>query len=346
MRTRLITGLAGPILSRDEASFLRSARPAGIILFSRNCETSEQIRALVASAREAIGADDTLVLIDQEGGRVQRLRPPLGRALPPGAAYGVMYAADPLAARTAARHAAWLVGRDLLELGIDTNCAPVADVPISGAHDIIGDRAYGRTAEQVADLARAVAEGLLAAGVLPVVKHIPGHGRATKDSHFELPAVNAPRADLSASDFAVFRLLNDLPAAMTAHVVFTSIDSHHPASTSPDVTRLVIRGEIAFDGLLMSDDLSMNALSGSIRSRAEAVLAAGSDLALHCNGILAEMEAAAAGVSPLAGASRERFDAARSAMARCRRPMELAEAETALAAVLALHAGSSRTESV
>ncbi len=346
MRTRLITGLAGPTLTREEASFLRAARPAGIILFARNCETREQIRELTSSAREAIGAEDVLVLIDQEGGRVQRLRPPLGRALPPGAAYGSLYARDPRAAIDAARSAAWLVGRDMLDLGIDTNCAPVADVPISGSHDIIGDRAYGRTAEQVADLARAVAEGLLAAGVLPVIKHIPGHGRATKDSHFELPVVNAPRADLTTSDFLAFRLLNDLPAAMTAHVVFTAIDSHHPASTSHDVTRLVIRGEIAFLGLLMSDDLSMKALSGSIRSRAEAVLAAGSDLALHCNGILSEMEEAAAGVAPLAGASRERFDAARAAMSTRRRPMEVAEAEAALAGVLALAAGAPRAESV
>lgn len=345
MRLSLITGLAGTIVRDDERSFLKAARPAGIILFARNCESHAQIRSLVAEAQDAVGAHDLLVLIDQEGGRVQRLRPPLGRALPPGAAYATLYAADPDAAIAAARSAAWLVGRDLLALGINTNCAPVADVPVPGSHDIIGDRAYGHEPGQVAALARGVAEGLLAAGVLPVVKHIPGHGRATADSHLALPVVEASRADLSATDFAAFRALNDLPAAMTAHVVFTAVDGSQPASTSAVVTRDVIRGDIGFDGLLMSDDLSMHALSGSLRSRAEAVIAAGSDLALHCNGRLEEMEQVAAGAQALSGAALMRFRRAWAARQEGRE-MIVADSEAALARVLALARGTTRTESV
>lgn len=345
MRLSLITGLAGTSLTGDEARFLRSARPAGIILFARNCDSHAHIRALVAAAHDAVGADDMLVLIDQEGGRVQRLRPPLGRLLPPGAAYAGLYATDPEAAVAAARAAAWLVGRDLTSLGINTNCAPVADVPVPGSHDIIGDRAYGHGPAQVAALARAVAEGLLAAAVLPVVKHIPGHGRATADSHLALPVVATPRAELSATDFAAFRALRDLPAAMTAHVVFTAVDGASPASTSPVVTRDVIRGEIGFDGLLMSDDLSMHALTGTLRQRAEAVIAAGSDLALHCNGRLDEMHEVAAGVPSLAGLALSRFHKAWTARQH-RREMVVADSEAALARVLEGYSSTPRTESV
>lgn len=345
MRLSLITGLAGTELAPAEAAFLRAARPAGLILFTRNCNSHEQIRSLVADARAAVGADDVLVAIDQEGGRVQRLRPPLGRALPPAAAYATLYGSDSAGALDAARAAAWLAGRDLLGLGVNCNCAPVADVPVLGAHDIIGDRAYGRTAAQVAALGRAVAEGLLAAGVLPVVKHIPGHGRATADSHLALPVVDTPHEELSATDFAAFRALRDLPAAMTAHVVFTAIDGERPASTSAAVTRDVIRGEIGFGGLLMSDDLSMQALSGTLRARAEAVIGAGSDLALHCNGRLDEMEQVAAGVPALAGPSLERFLGAWAARS-AGRELDVAAAEAALAGALAAHAGTPRTESV
>lgn len=345
MRLSLITGVAGHVLTDGETAFLKAARPAGIILFARNCDSHAQIRALVSAAHEAIGAHDLLVLIDQEGGRVQRLRPPLGRALPPGATYATLYAADPDAAVAAARSAAWLVGRDLLDLGINTNCAPVADVPVPGSHDIIGDRAYGHEPGQVAALARGVAEGLLAAGVLPVVKHIPGHGRATADSHLALPVVEASRAELSATDFAAFRALRDLPAAMTAHVVFTAVDAAQPASTSAIVTRDVIRGDIGFDGLLMSDDLTMHALSGSLRARAEAVIAAGSDVALHCNGRLEEMEQVAAGVPALSGEALSRFGRAWTARNE-RRELVVADSEAALARVLALSKGTTRTESV
>ncbi len=329
-----LTGVSGETLTADEAAFLRSASPAGLILFARNCTSHDQIRRLVGDVREAVGLDDFLVLIDQEGGRVQRLRPPLGRALPAADAYARLYGTDPAAACEAAYLTARLLADDLLDLGINTDCAPVADVPVDGAHDVIGDRAYGREAAQVAALARAVAEGFMAGGVLPVVKHIPGHGRATADSHHELPVVTEPHAVLSATDFAVFRALSDLPAAMTAHVVFTALDAQAPASTSHGVTQKVIRGEIGFGGLLMSDDLSMKALSGSFGDRCRAVLAAGSDLALHCNGVLAEMEQVAEAAPSLTGDAARRFTAA-LAVLKQREPYDSARAEQQLALALA-----------
>ena len=252
--------------------------------------------------RTAVGADDLLVLIDQEGGRVQRLRPPLGRALPPAAAYGRLYASDHAAAVLAAFEAARLLAADLTDLGINTDCAPVLDLPVAGAHDIIGDRAYGRSVDQVVALGQGGRRRLHRGRRLPVIKHIPGHGRATADSHLSLPVVTESRAELSATDFAPFKALQHMPAAMTAHVVFRDIDPGAPASTSAIVTRDIIRGEIGFDGLLMSDDLTMKALTGPMRARAESVIAAGSDLALHCSGDLAEMHEAAAGRARSRGA--------------------------------------------
>jgi len=342
MRTALITGVAGHALTPRETAFLKETRPAGVILFARNLESHAQIRALVAAACAAVGTNELLVLIDQEGGRVQRLRPPLGRALPPAAAYGQLYERDPDAAADAAFAVARLLAADLAALGINTNCAPVADVPVAGSHQIIGDRAYGNSPEQVARLARAVAEGLMAGGVLPVVKHIPGHGRATKDSHLALPVVSEPRAALSATDFAPFKALSGLPAAMTAHVVFTAIDAEAPASTSAIVTRDIIRGEIGFDGLLMSDDLSMQALSGAMRERAERVIAAGSDLVLHCNGHMDEMQAVAAGTPQLQGRALERFQQALGVINR-RKPFDAAASEAQLAHMLALAAGGAES---
>lgn len=342
MRTALIVGVAGTELSRDEAQFLKDARPAGFILFARNLDNHAQIRALISDVRAAIGDDDLLVLIDQEGGRVQRLRPPLGRALPPAAVYGSLYARDRAGAVEAAREAARLLAADLMDLGINTDCAPVLDVPVPGAHDIIGDRAYGRTVEQVVTLARAVGEGFIAGGVVPVIKHIPGHGRATADSHLALPVVTEPREELMETDFASFKALNDLPAAMTAHVVFRDIDPAAPASTSPIVTREIIRGAIGFDGLLMSDDLTMKALSGPMRVRAESVIAAGSDLALHCSGDLPEMADAAAGAGRLEGRAGARFDAAIK-ITKATKPFDSAAAEAQLAKVLAFAAGSAES---
>jgi len=343
MATAFITGVSGETLTPAEAAFLKSAAPAGLILFARNCISHEQIRRLVDDARAAVGSDDFLVLIDQEGGRVQRLRPPLGRALPAANAYAQLYADEPAVAKEAAFLAARLLADDLKALGINTDCAPVLDVPVAGAHDVIGDRAYGREPEQVAALARAVAEGFMAGGVLPVIKHIPGHGRATADSHLELPVVSEPHAMLSATDFAPFKALRDMPAAMTAHVVFTSIDKDAPASTSRRVTQDIIRGEIGFDGLLMSDDLSMKALTGTFAERTRAVLTAGSDLALHCNGVVAEMEEVAAAAPALEGDALRRFHAALAVLNR-NESYDSARAEAQLA--LALGTARRHAESV
>jgi beta-N-acetylhexosaminidase len=334
MRSRLITGLAGLELTTEEKGFLASVRPAGIILFARNCGSPDQIRRLVAGAIEAIGADEVLVLIDQEGGRVQRLRPPLGRALPPARAFGRLYDADADVATKAAKLVFRLLAKDLLELGINTDCAPVLDLPVRGAHDVIGDRAYATTVAPIVALGRAVAEGLMAGGVVPVMKHVPGHGRANCDSHLALPIVDDSLETLQRSDFQTFQELSDLPAAMTAHVVFGAIDGQAPATTSRCVVVDIIRRAIGFDGLLMSDDLSMKALSGTMRSRAEATIAAGCDLVLHCNGDLEEMAAAAAGTPCLEGEALSRFAKA-WAITQAVEDFDTSEAEAALSVVFA-----------
>ena len=302
MLSAFIMGLAGTELAPAEAAFLRDARPCGIILFARNAADPDQVRRLTDAANAAVG-EEILVLIDQEGGRVQRLRPPHWRALPPAAAYDKAYAGDLEKAVQAARAAARLTAAELRAVGINTNCAPLLDVPAPGSHGVIGDRAYAAAPQRVAALGAAVAEGLMAGGVLPVMKHLPGHGRAVADSHFDLPVVTATRAELEASDFVPFRALAALPAAMTAHVVFTAFDARAPASISRRVTQEAIRGAIGFEGLLMSDDLGMKALSGTVAERAAAVLAAGSDVVLACNGGLAESEGVAA-VAPAAARRR------------------------------------------
>lgn len=333
MTAAFITGLSGPQPTADEIAFLRDARPAGLILFARNCQTPQQVKLLVGKAREAIG-DDCLVLIDQEGGRVRRLRPPHWRDLPAAATVAAGYALEPDHRCHEAVLVARLMAEDLRDLGINTNCAPVLDLAFPGTHEIIGDRAYGSSVETVVALGRAVAQGLMAGGVLPVVKHIPGHGRALADSHLELPRVDAARADLEATDFATFRALSDMPAAMTAHVVFCAIDAEAPASTSRQVTTEVIRGSIGFAGLLMSDDVGMKALSGDFKARSEAVIAAGSDLVLHCSGDMDEMLQVAAGAPVLAGPGMVRFQHA-LAVTREARPFDVAEAEAAVARALA-----------
>jgi beta-N-acetylhexosaminidase len=310
MTSALIAGLSGSRLTDDERAFYRQVQPAGVILFRRNVEDGALIKALVDDVREAVGRDDLLVLIDQEGGRVQRLKPPHAPDLPAAAAYAALYARDTELAKSSAYCVSRLVADDLRRYGINTNCAPVLDVPVPGAHDIIGDRAFGATPYQIIDIAGEVANGLMAGGVVPVIKHIPGHGRATADSHLDLPVVSATYDELSRSDFVPFKALAHMPAAMTAHVVFSDIDAAHPASTSAKVTANIIRGDIGFGGLLMSDDLSMKALRGPMRERAESVLRAGSDVALHCNGDIAEMRAAAEGVYKLEGAAKARFDRA------------------------------------
>ena len=304
-----ITGLAGPRITSTEQAFLREAQPWGLIIFRRNVETPEQLVRLTSTFRDVVGRDAP-VLVDQEGGRVQRLGPPHWPAYPAGATYGRIYESDAETGLAAARLGARLMAADLAAVGIDVDCLPIADVPVTGADLVIGDRAYGRTAGQVAALARAVADGLLSEGVLPVLKHIPGHGRAAADSHAALPVVEADRASLEASDFAAFRSLRDLPLGMTAHVVYTAIDAIAPATTSVTVVRDVIRGAIGFDGLLMGDDISMGALSGSIADRSRAAIAAGCDVVLHCNGEMDEMRAVADTVPALAGESQRRADRA------------------------------------
>ena len=330
----VIFGCAGPRLSASEASFFRETDPLGFILFARNCVDPDQIRALVASMRESVGRADAPVLIDQEGGRVMRLRPPHWPDRPAAARFAALAARDKEAAARAAKLNAHLIANDLHALGITVDCAPVLDVRRAETHYVIGDRAYGEKPQQVAALGRAVAEGLLEGGVLPVVKHVPGHGRARTDSHLELPTVEASRAELEASDFAPFRDLADMPWAMTAHVLYTALDAKHPATTSPSIVADVIRGWIGFDGVLLSDDLSMKALGGSFAERTRLSLAAGCDVALHCNGDAGEMEQIAAACGPLTTDARRRVAAGE---ARRGRPMafDAREATTALDALLA-----------
>jgi beta-N-acetylhexosaminidase len=304
-----ITGLAGTTLTSAERAFLHEREPWGFILFSRNVDTPAQLSRLITSVRDAVGRDAP-VLVDQEGGRVQRLGPPHWPPYPPGAAYGRLYDEDAGQGRRAAYLGARLIAADLAAVGIDVDCLPIADVPASGADPVIGDRAYGESAQKVAVLGRAVADGLLAGGVLPVLKHIPGHGRASADSHRALPVVESDHETLRKTDFAAFQALRDLPLGMTAHVVYTAIDPIAPATTSVTLIRDVIRGWLGFDGLLMSDDISMGALSGSIEARARAAIAAGCDVVLHCSGELAEMQAVASAVPVLTGKAAARADAA------------------------------------
>jgi beta-N-acetylhexosaminidase len=312
MANAFITGIEGLSLGGNERAFLRDADPWGFILFRRNVDTPAQVRALVAALREAVGRNAP-VLIDQEGGRVQRLAPPHWPSYPPGAFYGAIYDRDRTEGLAAAKLGARLIASDLAALGIDVDCLPLADVPVSEADPVIGNRAYGTTPAKVAAIGAAVAQGLLEGGVLPVLKHIPGHGRATADSHHRLPVVEVDRATLESSDFAAFRPLAKLPLGMTAHVVFSAIDPVAPATTSGTMVREVIRQHIGFDGLLMSDDVSMNALSGTLAERSRAALRAGCDVVLHCNGKLDEMRAVA-GESPLlAGDAARRADAALAA---------------------------------
>ncbi len=310
----VILGCSGKALLPEEASFYADHRPWGFILFARNIGEPDQISDLVAALRESVKRPDAPVFIDQEGGRVQRLRPPVAPNYPAGSAIGALYRQD----RQAGLRAAWLLARlhafDLLRFGINADCLPVLDVPIEGASDVIGTRAYGKDPESVTALGRAAAEGLMSGGVLPVMKHIPGHGRAFSDTHFELPTVDTPIEELRAHDFAPFRALRDLPMAMTAHVIYSAIDPDSPATTSAKVVEEIVRGEIGFDGLLMSDDTSMKALSGDFPEKAAAILAAGCDMVLHCNGVMEEMKGIVSKVKPLAGRSLERANRALAAV--------------------------------
>src|SRR5499426_889571 len=304
-----ITGLAGVSITASERSFLRDSQPWGLIIFKRNVSTPDQLAELTRSFRDCVGWHAP-AFVDQEGGRVQRLGPPHWPVYPPGARYGEIYDRDPASGIAAARLAGHLIAADLRPVGIDADCLPLGDVPLVGSDQVIGDRAYGSEAGKVAAIAKAIAEGLQAGGVLPVLKHLPGHGRANADSHHKLPVVDTDRRTLEETDFAAFRALASLPIGMTAHVVFSAFDPVAPATTSVTMVGQVIRGFIGFQGLLMSDDISMNALSGSIAERSRTALAAGCDVVLHCNGNLGEMVAVANEAPELAGDAARRAEAA------------------------------------
>ncbi|MGA2042518.1 MAG: beta-N-acetylhexosaminidase [Roseiarcus sp.] len=333
MTRAFVCGCGGTALTSAERAFLRDSDPWGLILFKRNVADPAQLRALTAAFRDAVGRADAPVLIDQEGGRVQRMGPPLWPAYPAAAAFGAR--ADRDRALGAARLAGRLIAGDLIEVGITVDCAPVLDVAQPGMHAVIGARAWSDAPGAVAAFGRAFADGLLAGGVAPVVKHVPGHGRARVDSHHELPVVAASRAELEACDFAPFAALRDLPMAMTAHVVYAAIDPDRPATTSRIVVETIVRGAIGFDGLLISDDLSMKALGGPFGARAADAFAAGVDIALHCNGDPAEARAVAEAAPELAGASLRRARAALASIAAGARPFDVEAGRAELAAALA-----------
>jgi beta-N-acetylhexosaminidase len=309
-----ICGLKGYALEPEERSFLKETSPWGIILFRRNIETRDQVASLTSEIRQVLGRQ-TPILVDQEGGRVQRLTAPHWKSYPCAAKF-----LDVTPNLENAMRLAWLGARlmayDLREVGIDVDCLPVLDIPTQGAHEIISDRAYAKDSQQVTRLGRAAAEGLMTGGVAPVMKHIPGHGRALADSHLELPTVNASLAELESLDFVSFRANADLPMAMTAHVVYAAIDPEKPGTLSKTIIEEIIRKTIGFKGLLMTDDLSMKALSGDFRSRAEQAIAAGCDIVLHCNGDLEEARCVAEGAPLLRDKSAHRAERALDVITR------------------------------
>lgn len=306
----MITGFAGTMLTEQEQELFRRIRPWGFILFARNVESLEQLRALTTQIRDVTGRKETLIFVDQEGGRVQRLRPPLVPNYPSASQIGALYAQD----EEQGIRAAWLLGRlhafDLTSVGINANCLPVLDVPVEGSHEVIGTRAYAHDPLVVSVLGNATAEGLMAGGVLPVMKHMPGHGRAFADSHKELPSVDAPLSELCERDFVPFCQLDDLPAAMTAHIVYKALDPERPATLSPVVINCVIRDMLGYEGLLMSDDISMKALSGELADIARDIIEAGCDVVLHCSGVLEETIAVADAIPVLNDESLRRAELA------------------------------------
>jgi beta-N-acetylhexosaminidase len=328
----IVLGCAGERLTPEERDLFAAADPLGFVVFRRNCRSRDQLRSLVAEFRQCVGRGDAPVLIDQEGGRVARLRPPEWRAYP--AAVQLAALPDPLAGE-AAWLAARLIADDLAEMGITVDATPVLDLPIAGADPVIGDRAFGSDPSRVARLGRAVCEGLLAGGVLPIVKHIPGHGRARVDSHRACPRVEEDRASLAQSDFAPFRELSAMPWAMTAHIVYTAIDDTAPATFSRRLIDTIIRGEIGFDGVLVSDDISMGALDGSLAQRVRLALDAGCDLALHCTGVLAEMAEIADAAPPLSAAAEARIARAEALRKRSINAFDRAAAERRFAELMA-----------
>jgi beta-N-acetylhexosaminidase len=307
----VVYGVSGTSLTADERAFLRDANPLGFILFGRNCHAPETIRALTADLRNAVGRADAPVLIDQEGGTVMRLRPPLWHDAPSAQLLGNLFRRAPERAEGAARALGAMFGAELRDLGIDVDCAPVADLGLPETTGAIGTRAYSDHPDTVVRLAQAMADGLMSEGCLPVVKHLPGHGRAKVDSHRVLPRVATDIETLESHDFAVFRTLRSLPLGMSAHVVFEAIDPEAPATISQTVIDRIIRGHIGFEGFLFSDDIAMSALHGTPAARAQQVLSAGCDAVLHCTGNLAEMVAVADIVPTLSDASEQRWNRAR-----------------------------------
>jgi len=303
-----ISGCATTALTSAERELFASERPCGLILFARNVENPGQVQALVSDFKSAVGTGDVLVLIDQEGGRVQRLRPPHWRAMPPARCFGDLYAVDKEAGRRAAFAAARLMAAELHDLGINVDCTPCIDVRHAGAHDIIGDRSFSTDPGIVGALGRAVMNGMLAGGVLPVIKHVPGHGRALADSHKSLPCIDVSADELDDVDFRPFRALADAPLAMTAHVLLPAYDGERPATLSPAIMKELIRNRLGLTGLIMTDDIGMKALSGSFGDLTRAVIDAGCDVALHCSGRFSEMADVAAAAPELAGKSLDRFE--------------------------------------
>jgi len=329
----VIFGCAGTTLSADERRFFADTDPYGFILFKRNVTDPEQVRALVSELRGTVGRSDAPILIDQEGGRVARLGPPHWPALPPARAIGLLAERDRAAGLAAARAVGRVIGAMLAELGIDVACAPVADLLLPETHAVIGDRAFSADPALVGILAGAVCAGLRDAGVTPIVKHIPGHGRATADSHLALPHISADRDTLEATDFAAFRAVGDARWAMVAHCVYDSIDPDRPASVSPAAISL-IREKIGFDGVLIADDIGMKALRGSLADNAAATLAAGCDLTLHCSGNFSEMQAISPAVEALTEGAIGRLAAGSDWMRQSRIPFDVAAEHALLSELL------------
>ena len=325
----VIFGLAGTKLTEKEKNFFQDVDPWGFILFARNTETGPQINALTDELRQCIGRD-VPILIDQEGGRVQRLRAPEWREWLPPLDQMAMVSHENAAEAMFLRYR--MIAHELKALGIDVNCAPMLDVATNEAHEIILNRCYGRDANTVAQMGRSVADGLLAGGVLPIIKHIPGHGRGSLDSHHELPVVTATKEELDTTDFEAFRQLNDLPMAMTAHIKYSAFDTEECATLS-DPMMSVIRRDIGFKGLLMTDDLSMKALTGSFEEKVHKATFVGNDMMLHCNGDMAEMTEIASVTPKLSGASKRRAAAALD-MRKAPEDFDLKEAENRFASLL------------
>ena len=321
----VIFGCSGHEVTPDEAALFRVVNPLGFILFGRNCETPDQVVRLVTQLRDTVDRADAPVLIDQEGGSVRRLGPPHWDDVPPAALFGAIYQDDPKRAGQAAKLAGRLIAAQLAPLGISVTCAPVLDVSFPETTAAIGDRAFATDPSVIIELARVFCDGLSAGGVLPVAKHMPGHGRATVDSHIDAPRVSATAEELRATDFVPFSALTDLPLGMTAHVVFDAFDRDNVATVSRTVIGDIIRGELGFSGFLMTDDIVMGALSGDLAARCEAALAAGCDAILHCSGEIDEMQEVSAVVPPLTKDARIRWQTAAASATPAAGPVAAAE---------------------